>query len=626
MCTIAKFPWIRRGALALLLLVSATSCSFAAESSPPMEGYDPQYTILSLNMAVMSVYRITTEEDRIILDQEYSNIINNFSYGDVKDDDELVSLYQKLLFSLSESTLRTEGTKRFEKAYQRQLDKGLMDALGGIRAYGGSPWSVLLSGIVSVGSAYFNYQGMKAQYAAELDNQLWELEKDRVRELNSLRSLLLKYSWKLLQKYSFPDRYRLSEATIQSYLDALADTDVERSLRKFKRIKDANELQVFPPFWLEYGRRAQSVGNEELALRCYSEFETVNRPILRKDFYAAEMAKNRIVLLMNAEHANGQNGLQSFGSERQSANAEKIAEYLELLEKNSTDAQWTNFLFSGIQWYLLGRINRALEAIQRNIDNEYDVEFHRMLLSRMRERRNLTEDDLRVVLDMKRRTPSKDLAQLRQDAEQGYPNAQFTLGWLYYTGVLVDAMDYNRAFLYFSRAAEQGHLLGETRRAILMIRGLGCTKDEEKGNSIVRERFNELLQLAEKGDPVAQVSAGLIYGEGYGGIPVTPSQAIAWYRKAAESGEPTAQRNLALNYLDGTGLPKDEKMAAEWMSKAAESGKINAQYDLGLMYLNGEGVPKDKEKGQMWLQRAADRGFEEAQKALKKKWWKFWLW
>ena len=57
-------------------------------------------------------------------------------------------------------------------------------------------------------------------------------------------------------------------------------------------------------------------------------------------------------------------------------------------------------------------------------------------------------------------------------------------------------------------------------------------------------------------------------------------------------------------------------MATEWFRKAAEQGDADSQLDLGWMYLDGLGVPKDEKEAAKWFQKAADQGLEEASKAL----------
>ena len=55
--------------------------------------YDPLHTMLALNMATASIHRIINSHDRIILNQEYTTIINNIAVAHIKADEELTSLY-----------------------------------------------------------------------------------------------------------------------------------------------------------------------------------------------------------------------------------------------------------------------------------------------------------------------------------------------------------------------------------------------------------------------------------------------------------------------------------------------------------------------------------------------------
>ena len=49
-------------------------------------------------------------------------------------------------------------------------------------------------------------------------------------------------------------------------------------------------------------------------------------------------------------------------------------------------------------------------------------------------------------------------------------------------------------------------------------------------------------------------------------------EAIKWYRKAAEQGDPDAQFHLGLCYDEGCGVPENKAEAIKWFQKAAEQG------------------------------------------------------
>lgn len=99
----------------------------------------------------------------------------------------------------------------------------------------------------------------------------------------------------------------------------------------------------------------------------------------------------------------------------------------------------------------------------------------------------------------------------------------------------------------------------------------------------------KLLQpLAEQGDPGAQTSLGIMYGDGLG-LPQNEKKAAELFAKAAAQGHAIAQYSLGLMHYEGRGVPKNYELAAYWYTTAAEE-VIEAQYNLSAMYYRGESV------------------------------------
>ena len=80
----------------------------------------------------------------------------------------------------------------------------------------------------------------------------------------------------------------------------------------------------------------------------------------------------------------------------------------------------------------------------------------------------------------------------------------------------------------------------------------------------------------------------------------------------AKQGDVTAQYNLGVMYGEGVGVPENESEAVKWFRKAADQGYADAQYNLGLMYDNGEGVPENESEAVKWYRKAADQGHASA--------------
>lgn len=71
-------------------------------------------------------------------------------------------------------------------------------------------------------------------------------------------------------------------------------------------------------------------------------------------------------------------------------------------------------------------------------------------------------------------------------------------------------------------------------------------------------------------------------------------------------GGPVGRFFLALMYLRGEGVPKDEARGLKLLRSSADEGYSAAQYLLGQRYLYGHGVPKDKARAMSYLLAASE--------------------
>ncbi len=60
-------------------------------------------------------------------------------------------------------------------------------------------------------------------------------------------------------------------------------------------------------------------------------------------------------------------------------------------------------------------------------------------------------------------------------------------------------------------------------------------------------------------------------------------------------------------------MPQDFTEAVQWYRLAAEQGDVGAQYNLGIMYGRGEGVRQDLVQAHLWLSLAATQGDTDAE-------------
>ena len=171
--------------------------------------------------------------------------------------------------------------------------------------------------------------------------------------------------------------------------------------------------------------------------------------------------------------------------------------------------------------------------------------------------------------------------------------------------------DYQDAIRYFTKAVEQGDVIGQTYLGYMYFQGLGITQNYGKAAELFEK-------AAEQNDAIGQNYLASMYEQGIGGVAKNYEQAAIWYLKAAEQGLPSAQLNMGYMYERGLGVGKNYKEAMAWYLKAAQKRNIQAQLYLGSMYEHGLGVAKNNKEAIKWYQKAASQGNQNAMNALKR--------
>jgi len=120
---------------------------------------------------------------------------------------------------------------------------------------------------------------------------------------------------------------------------------------------------------------------------------------------------------------------------------------------------------------------------------------------------------------------------------------------------------------------------------------------------------------ADQGDAAAQLNVGGLYAAGQG-APQNYSEAMQWFRKAAEEGYPAAQNDIGSLYASGRGVPRNYSEAMRWFQMAAGQGYAPAQSNIGALYESGWGVSLDYAEAMRWFRMAAAQGHAVAQNSL----------
>ena len=188
-------------------------------------------------------------------------------------------------------------------------------------------------------------------------------------------------------------------------------------------------------------------------------------------------------------------------------------------------------------------------------------------------------------------------------AAQGVLEAQLALASAYADGSGVEA-DPKEAYRWYRAAGEQGHVGAQFTTATLLEAGKGVEQNDA-------EAVAWFKRAAAQNHPEALYALGMHHASGRG-VPASAAEAARCYRLAAELGHAGAFFNLRALLADGkAGL--DAVDEAKVFRVSAEQGNPDAQYQFGLMYVEGRGVKRNLEEGTRWIRLAAEQDHVDAQ-------------
>jgi TPR repeat protein len=136
---------------------------------------------------------------------------------------------------------------------------------------------------------------------------------------------------------------------------------------------------------------------------------------------------------------------------------------------------------------------------------------------------------------------------------------------------------------------------------------------QEAGNPAADESVQRAASEKSASPSAAFVKVAQMYETG-AELPKDSSEALKWYRKAADSGDPQAAvKATSLLLVSGRDLTQEEYAEAHRRCEAAANRDFSpGAYCLALIYKRGIGATKDPTESAKWLGRAAELGHPRA--------------
>lgn len=230
-----------------------------------------------------------------------------------------------------------------------------------------------------------------------------------------------------------------------------------------------------------------------------------------------------------------------------------------------------------------------------------------------------------------------------KEAEKGDLQAMFALATLYEQGIGTPR-NYTKAVDWHHKAAVSNHppsiyqlgLAYELGKGVTANRATALNNFKKAAELNVPEAFYKMASIAMAGTaPKPDEKKALEHLKGAGvtggralealgnfyenGVGLTPNytQALAYYKKAAEAGLLEAMFKVANCYETGIGTPVNPQEALAVYQKASDSGSAAAAYRLAEIYMSGELVGgTDQTRALQYMHAAVEKGHADAANEL----------
>jgi TPR repeat protein len=171
-------------------------------------------------------------------------------------------------------------------------------------------------------------------------------------------------------------------------------------------------------------------------------------------------------------------------------------------------------------------------------------------------------------------TPEEAALWIKAAAQHGLPDAQALLGQILLDGRGI-AQDAVQARVWFSKAADQGHMMGINMLGRCHELGWGG----EINTALAATYFKCAAELSLDWGMYNYANL-LLHGNG---IAKDEAEALSWYRKAAALGNAKSLNVIGRFYEEGWLVEPDASIAEEYYRQAAEGGDFRGQYNYALL-------------------------------------------
>lgn len=335
------------------------------------------------------IYKISSCNDSVVLEEEYKLLNPSSLRLDVIDDKETIDTIRQLLDFLVDMRIDSKEREFLEQdredAMSDLLKECLPDPSSCISA---NPWVAATKVAGAAFTAFNSYARGKKKIEKQFARKNWELDKNKLICLNELNKSLLVNHWNLVKKYNMDDMQRVTEEDIALLMNKLKDSDARRKYQFLVNPDHEKTYKKSPLYWYYRASAAHENGDWQGVIEAAHRYEAIYLQILRHDRVAALVASLKLNALLRINPpVDGMNVVFD----------DKITEIrrtLDVIDENARYEDWNLLYLSAcLRYSMCGDYDLAQRRMSDLVDHLASAEENRFrkwrgLLSKDKERKS----------------------------------------------------------------------------------------------------------------------------------------------------------------------------------------------------------------------------------------------
>lgn len=225
--------------------------------------------------------------------------------------------------------------------------------------------------------------------------------------------------------------------------------------------------------------------------------------------------------------------------------------------------------------------------VKREIDQGVKISSKQKRQIDLRKSSVISNDSVQLIenLDSRKVHLNKD------DAKSLY-----LFGMCYLKGDKGKSRNLAKAMKLLHKSAQLGNPDAQYTLGLRYLSGIGVQRD-------LKQAYEFFLSSAQQGNPSAQYSVSICYKNG-DGVSVDLASGLKFLQLAAESGHKRACFHFGMSLMLGIGVTPDFKQGFDYLKASADKGYSEAMYQVYVCYSEGKGVGKDLKKAKSYFKLA----------------------